>query len=69
MYVCSVWSSSTARAYRDRRFGYRALLWVGRTVGMSQFAYLPTIPDCPELLRKSASNYGITAEGKIITEI
>ena len=32
-------------------------------------AYLPTIPDSPELLRKSASNYGITARGKIITEI
>ena len=31
--------------------------------------YLPTIPDSPELLRKSASNYGITARGKIITEI
>ena len=32
-------------------------------------SYLPTIPDSPELLRKSASNYGITARGKIITEI
>ena len=32
-------------------------------------AYLPTIPDSPELLRKSASNYGITARGKIITDI
>ena len=32
-------------------------------------SYLPTIPDSPELLRKSASNYGITAMGKIITEI
>ena len=32
-------------------------------------AYLPTIPDSPELLRKSASNYGITARGKIIMEI
>ena len=32
-------------------------------------AYLPTIPDSPELLRKSASNYGITAGGKIITDI
>ena len=31
--------------------------------------YLPTIPDSPELLRKSASNYGITARGKIITDI
>ena len=34
-----------------------------------QSAYLPTIPDSPELLRKSASNYGITARGKIITKI
>ena len=33
------------------------------------YTYLPTIPDSPELLRKSASNYGITARGKIITEI
>ena len=32
-------------------------------------AYLPTIPDSPELLRKSASNYGITARGKIIPDI
>ena len=32
-------------------------------------SYLPTIPDSPELLRKSASNYGITARGKIITDI
>ena len=32
-------------------------------------SYLPTIPDSPELLRKSASNFGITARGKIITEI
>ena len=32
-------------------------------------SYLPTIPDSPELLRKSGSNYGITARGKIITEI
>ena len=31
--------------------------------------YLPTIPDSPDLLRKSASNYGITARGKIITDI
>ena len=31
--------------------------------------YLPNIPDSQELLRKSASNYGITARGKIITEI
>ena len=30
---------------------------------------LPTIPDSPELLRKIASNYGITASGKIITDI
>ena len=34
-----------------------------------EYPYLPTIPDSPELLRKSASNYGITARGKIITEI
>ena len=27
------------------------------------------ITDSPELLRKSASNYGITARGKIITDI
>ena len=33
------------------------------------YAYLPTIPDFPELLRKSVSNYGITARGKIITDI
>ena len=32
-------------------------------------ADLPTIPDSPELLRKMASNYGIMARGKIITEI
>ena len=32
-------------------------------------SYLPTIPDCLELLRKSASNYGITGRGKIITDI
>ena len=31
--------------------------------------YLPTIPDSPELYRKSASNLGITARGKIITDI
>ena len=35
----------------------------------NNYAYLPTIPDSPELLRKSASNYGITARGKIITDI
>ena len=27
--------------------------------------YLPTIPDFPELLRKSTSNYGITARAKL----
>ena len=32
-------------------------------------AYLPTIPDCPELLWKSTSNYGITARDRSITEI
>ena len=38
-----------------------------RMVGL--LAYLPTIPDSPELLRKSTSNYGITARGRIITDI
>ena len=28
-------------------------------------SYLPTIPDFPELLRKSTSNYGITARAKL----
>ena len=37
--------------------------------GLHPITYLPTIPDSPELLRKSASNYIITARGKIITEI
>ena len=36
---------------------------------MERGTYLHTIPDSPELLRKSASNYVITARGKIITEI
>ena len=31
--------------------------------------YLPTIPECPELLRKIALNYGITARGRSITDI
>ena len=43
--------------------------WTVNLFFSSIMSYLPTILDSPELLRKSASNYGITARGKIITEI
>ena len=32
-------------------------------------AYLPTIPDCPEYVRKSTSNYGITASGSYLPSV
>ena len=51
--------------------GSRIIIFTSVTAyaGGEGSTYLPTIPDSPELLRKSASNYGITARGKIITEI
>ena len=57
------------QGHRSKRLSL--VIWMVNVVPNNDacIPYLPTIPDSPELLRKSASNYGITARGKIITEI